>query len=318
MEKVDQPLVSVVMSVFDENFLSEAIDSILGQSYNNFEYIIINDNPNNDSLKLVLEQYAAKDSRIVLIENEKNLGLGASLNRGLSVAQGKYIARMDSDDISLPARLAKQVEYLESHNEVDLLGTWTKRIDENGQELGIMRFPNKHDILAEMLKFTSATVHPTWMFRAEVLDELEGYRPFPVAQDYDFMYRMVDKGLKISNLQEVFLLYRVTTRNLSVKNFMKQWRCRLYIYRLHCERLKRAGDSFSEDTMQQVLDINPLHKYIYNLSHFYFEKSANLKRNGSFIQAIIFLIISVLIYPGKLKVLYGAFRSRLLMRQAGL
>jgi glycosyltransferase involved in cell wall biosynthesis len=308
--------VSVVMSVYQEDqFLSCAIDSILHQTFENFEFIIINDNPEDASLKKSLERYKQIDSRIVLIENEKNLGLGASLNRGLAAVQGEFIARMDSDDIALPLRLEKQVNYLNEHTDIALVGSWAQRIDENGNDLGIMSLPESHSTLKQMLPFTTASFHPTWMFRRYILNELSNYRHFPVAQDYDFLYRAIDKGFKLANIQEILLHYRVTSTNLSVKNFMDQWNCRKYIQRLHRERLNNGDDSFSIEQLNAVLNVNPMIRKLYNISHYYYEKSVLAKRTRDVPKFIFNLVLSLLIYPGKISVLYGAYRSKKIQKE---
>ncbi len=123
LPNIKSPAVSIVMSTYNrENLLPIAIDSMLNQSFKNFEFIIINDG-STDNTKHILEQYAAQDNRIKIINNEQNKGLVHSLNKGLNTARGKYIARMDDDDISLPNRLLYQYEYMENHPRTDVLGT---------------------------------------------------------------------------------------------------------------------------------------------------------------------------------------------------
>ena len=116
--------VSVLMSVYNEpeEWMRVAIDSILGQTFTDFEFIIINDNPKRKLNREILSDYAKQDKRIVILENEENIGLTKSLNKGLKVAKGKYIARMDADDISLSDRLEKQVNFMEEHPEVGVCG----------------------------------------------------------------------------------------------------------------------------------------------------------------------------------------------------
>ena len=117
------PTISVIMSVYNTNksFLAEAIESILNQTYPNFEFIIIDDNSTDGSLSII-EQYMSKDDRIVLIKNKTNIGLTKSLNKGLKLAKGQYIARMDADDVSLPDRFKQQIEYMENNSHVTVIG----------------------------------------------------------------------------------------------------------------------------------------------------------------------------------------------------
>ena len=305
------PKISVVMSVYsDDEFLPAAIDSILSQSYTDFEFIIVNDNPGNEALRGILRKYRDRDGRIVIVENERNLGLGASLNRGLNAASGEYIARMDSDDISLPARLEKQLNFMEENEETVLLGTAAERIDEHGVKYGRMSLPAAHSVLSEMLRYTTAAYHPTWMFRRSVLDKLGGYRPFPVAQDYDFLWRLTDLGYKISNLQEPLFLYRISTGNASVKKFYQQWKVRKYILKLHEQRVRTGDDCFSEEALAGVLRISPAVRKLSEVSQTFFEKSVIAKREGRRAGFIVNLLISVIVFPQKLEVLYSTFKSK--------
>ena len=124
-------LISVVMSNYNTpiNYLKESIDSVLNQTYSNFEFIIIDDGSTDDSLKFI-KSY--DDPRIKLIVNEENIGLTKSLNKGLKAAQGEFIARMDSDDICYPERFEKQIEYMRKHPDTTVCGTWPNILDENG------------------------------------------------------------------------------------------------------------------------------------------------------------------------------------------
>ena len=130
MKEID---VSVILSAYneEERWFREAVESIINQSYENFEFILILDNPNNTLLEEIINEYCNKDNRIVYIKNEKNLGLVKSLNKGLEYAKGKYIARMDADDIANVDRLKKQYEFMEANKDIDLIGTSVDFIDEN-------------------------------------------------------------------------------------------------------------------------------------------------------------------------------------------
>ena len=121
-----------------EKYLVESIESILNQSLKNFEFIIINDGSKDKSLGII-KKYAKKDKRIILLNNSRNLGLQKTLNKGLEVARGKYVARMDADDISLPKRLEIQFNYMEDHLEIFLVGSSAIVIDGNGNRLGIFK-----------------------------------------------------------------------------------------------------------------------------------------------------------------------------------
>ena len=131
------PEISVIMSVYNEpkEYLIRSIESILNQTFKDFEFIVILDNPKNEIARNIAKEYSLKDERIVFIKNEENIGLTKSLNKGISISKGKFIARMDADDISHPKRFEEQISFLNKNNEYGLCGTKAYLIDENGKIL---------------------------------------------------------------------------------------------------------------------------------------------------------------------------------------
>lgn len=224
-------MISVIMSTYkeDERLLRESIESILNQTYRDFEYIIILDYPDNVVHKSVIEEYALKDDRIHFYVNEKNMGLTDSLNRGLSLCHGEYIARMDADDISLPDRLERQMEYLEK-NHYDLIGGITEMINENGSLLySIKSVPTDPKKINKALRYSQCIAHPTWLGRKEVFEKNAGYRHMPLCEDYDFTLRAVLNGFVVSNLNEAVLKYRMTSNSISRSNLFEQYLYMSYI-----------------------------------------------------------------------------------------
>lgn len=224
-------MISVIMSTYkeDERLLRESIESILNQTYKDFEYIIILDYPDNDVHKSVIEEYAIKDDRIHFYINEKNMGLTDSLNRGLSLCHGEYIARMDADDISLPDRLERQMKYLEK-NHYDLIGGITEMINENGSLLySIKSVPTDPKKINKALRYSQCIAHPTWLGKKEVFEKNAGYRHMPLCEDYDFTLRAVLNGFVISNLNEPVLKYRMTSNSISRSNLFEQYLYMSYI-----------------------------------------------------------------------------------------
>ncbi len=204
------PLVSVLMSVYENaSTLRAALDSILAQSLADFEFIVIDD-ASTDNSKSIIQKY--RDSRIILIENERNLGLTAALNVGLQSAKGKYLARMDADDIALPTRLEKQVAYLERHPEVGILGTAAEVIDAAGEPQGISNRPQTGLAIRWMSLLANPFLHPTVMFRRELLVEhsLTYDERFSTAQDYDLWGRLL-QHTQGANLAEPLLQYRLSS-----------------------------------------------------------------------------------------------------------
>ncbi|PST65933.1 glycosyltransferase family 2 protein [Shewanella algae] len=206
------PEVSVVLPVFNaENFIGEAINSILNQSFNNFELIIINDGSSDNSLQ-VLEKYTS-DPRVRIV-NQKNKGLVYSLNIAISMARGKYIARMDADDICLPNRLEEQVKYIKKYN-LDVVGSWVQVFDDSGY-FEILSFPEKEIDNKYTLLFKSSLAHPSVLIKKQVFD-LVCYRDDELCEDYDLWCQCILNDMKIGNVPKILLNYRrhdnqITTR----------------------------------------------------------------------------------------------------------
>lgn len=199
------PIISVIMSVYNEplDWVQESIDSILQQTFKDFEFIIINDNPQNQNLYYFLVENQSKDNRIVLINNETNIGLTKSLNKGLEKAKGEYIARMDADDISTPERFEKQISFLTCNPIIGICGTGIKTF---GRIERVILNPEK---MTDMCIFLDSPIaHPTVMFRREILKGGGYDETFKVSQDYALWARLYKEGHQFYNIQEVLLHYR--------------------------------------------------------------------------------------------------------------
>ena len=224
-------MISIIMSTYkeEETLLRESIESILNQTFKDFEFIIILDYPDNNLHKKIIEEYSKIDNRIRFFVNENNLGLTGSLNRGLSLAKGEYIGRMDADDISLTYRLERQLEYIKK-NQYDLIGGITQMIDEEGNSIfSIQKVPTDFNKIKKALRYGQCIAHPTWLGRKEVFDCLNGYRNIPLCEDFDFTLRAVLNGFKISNLNETVLKYRMTKNSISRNNLYDQYLYMKYI-----------------------------------------------------------------------------------------
>ncbi|UCZ56946.1 glycosyltransferase [Desulfurispirillum indicum] len=189
----ESPLVSIVMPVYNAlPWLSEAIESMLSQSYDNFEFIIVDDG-SSDGSREVLEQYAAKDQRIRLVFHDENKGVPTALNNGVKLSSGKYIARMDADDISLPNRLEAQVNYLEGNQSCGVVGGWMYRIRKKG-DIKLKKYPETNEELKLLLIFECCFSHSTVVIRKEILHLLPFVydERFRSAQDYDLWARLKD------------------------------------------------------------------------------------------------------------------------------
>lgn len=208
-----QVKVSIIMGVYNcEKTLDRCIDSILKQTYKNWELIMCDDCSKDNTLKLATE-YSNKYENIKVIKNNENSGLAFSLNQCLSVATGKYIARMDADDISLPQRVETQVKFLEENEQYQVVGSSVILFDENGDKglRIIYEKPDKYNTIKG-----TPYAHPTIMMRKEAYDALGGYTVLPRTrrgQDLDLWYRFYAKGFSGYNIQEPLLKYHESVRD---------------------------------------------------------------------------------------------------------
>jgi glycosyltransferase involved in cell wall biosynthesis len=203
------PKVTVLMAVYNgERYLREAVDSILCQTFQDFQFLIINDGSTDSSRDLILSY---DDARIMLVDSEHNVGQTRSLNRGLELAAGELIARQDADDISEPERLAKQVAFLDRHPGVVLLGTWYKEIDVQGTVIGVRKLPCDTTDIRWSLLFFCPFIHSSVMFSKSVIVEQIGFynETFAYAQDHELWYRIA-RRLPVANLPEPLVRFRVT------------------------------------------------------------------------------------------------------------
>ncbi len=211
-----QPKITVLMPIYNaEEYLHQAIESILNQQYKDFEFLIIDDGSTDGSVEKI-RRY--NDNRIKLIKNRTNQGVIHSLNRGLKLAKGEYVARMDSDDVSLTNRLLTQVEYLDNNPDISICGSWIKIFGANDTQ--IWDSPTDNDDIKAMLLFEAPIAHPSVMYRKSIKNDLLVYRKgFDHAEDYDLWARLSDH-YKFANLDKVLLKYRVHKKQIG-KRFRK-------------------------------------------------------------------------------------------------
>lgn len=199
-----QPLISVILPVYNaEKYLSEAIESILIQTLDDFELIIINDGSTDESLNII-NSFIEKDKRIKLITRE-NKGLVASLNEGIALSNGKFIARMDADDICLPTRFQEQINYM-CHFDIDLCGSWIEQFNSVSNHTEIKKYPSRHQDILIMSIFECAFAHPSTMIRKQVFNSLS-YRNV-TAEDYKLWCEIILGGYRVANIPKVLLKYR--------------------------------------------------------------------------------------------------------------
>ena len=254
------PKVSVIMSVYNgSRYLQESIDSILNQTLTNFEFIIIDDGSSDNTWE-ILTEYGNCDRRIKLYKNEENLGLTKSLNKGLKLAQGEYIARQDADDISLPERFEKQVSFLNEQPKVILVSANYHSIDFKGSLSGKQSLAGDSDITAWYLLFYNRIgAHGLAMFRCEPVINIGGYsESYRYTQDYELWSRLVQYG-EIVVLPDTLQLYRRNhSESISVSAKPAQKQLALSITKENIEQL--TGETLS---IEEIADLNNfwIHNY---------------------------------------------------------
>ncbi|WP_179293907.1 glycosyltransferase [Candidatus Methanoperedens nitratireducens] len=215
------PKVSIIMSVYDGidiRFLYKAMDSIFNQTFKNIEVIIVLDDVKREDIKeCVYFSDKGFEKKLILLENSKEEGFVACLNKAIEKSTGDYIARMDSDDISLPNRIEKQVKFLEENKEIDTLGTFAYEIDEADQIIFENSMPISYEEIKRNFLIRNPFIHPTLMFRRAFFEKVGPYNPvYRYMEDYELWCRMLYKGVYAENLPEFLYMFRVD------KNFYKR------------------------------------------------------------------------------------------------
>ena len=219
---MNKPSITVLMPAYNaERFIGKAIESILDQTYKDFEFLIINDG-SSDRTDSIVKSFS--DPRIRYIKDENNNGLIASLNKGIEMANGEWIARMDADDISLPQRLEFQKQYVDSHNETDVLASTIIFINEAGESTGTwaldQKTTNPEELKAAMIR-ENCIAHPTIMCRKSLLQKFK-YRSNSIhIEDYDLWLRLLNRGYHFAKIDTPLLYYRVHSESVTGTHLKK-------------------------------------------------------------------------------------------------
>lgn len=212
------------MSVYNgEKIVAESIDSVLAQTYKDFEFLIINDG-STDGTKKILDQYSQRDKRIRVVSNLKNLGLAKALNIGLREAKGAYIIRTDADDISLPFRIEKQLSFMKSHPQYSVAGSWFKLLKEN-KKAEIIKTETDSKLIMKNLYYQNQLAHPTVIYKKKDIMSVGGYsEQYQYAQDYALWFSLLPKYALV-NIPEVLVVYRLNENSSSMKFNKEQFFC---------------------------------------------------------------------------------------------
>ena len=236
------PAISVILSVYNEKprNLDAAIRSILVQTFSDFEFIIVDDASTDSACKEVLQSHAQDDQRIILLRNKKNYGLAASLNRALARARAGYIARIDSDDLTHPTRLARQHDFMQKHPAHALCGSWSYLINDDDEIVGRKIINTAGRSARRMILFFNPFTHSSLFFRRKLAQDCGNYsEDIRMAQDYDLILKLSARHA-IANVTEFLCFHRVHRESLSAQGKKKQeW----YALRARWRAVTRYGHS---------------------------------------------------------------------------
>lgn len=243
------PLVSVVIPCFNSGmYMREAIESIMNQSYSELEIILIDDGSTDNTLDII-QELSMLDSRIKLVRNEQNLKLVNTLNKGIALCKGKYIARMDADDIAYPLRIEKQVAYMEMHPEIGLLGSFIEEFNDKGT-IGRGIQPISDERIRAYIFTASAFFHPGVLLRKDVLSEynLKYEEQFTIGQDHALWINML-QHTKAANIPEILLRYRVNAQSLTQVSNRNRSSRRVVLKAIYKSAISKIGLQLSEEEL---------------------------------------------------------------------
>lgn len=250
---MNPPKISVVMSAYNaEKYIAKAIGSILNQTFRDFEFIIINDGSKDNTLNII-KKCQKEDKRIKIINNKGNIGLTKSLNKGLKIAKGKYIARMDADDISMPERFQIQYDFLEKNPKIFLVGSSCFIMYEGGIRIGSQICLVDPTGIKKKLEKKCCMIHPSIMFKS---DNQTFYREkFLYAQDYDLYLRIISNNKRIHIIQEPLVKYRTNSKSISITKNKQQKLFGKKAIEFFKERKEKGEDSYDVWDNKEILNI---------------------------------------------------------------
>ncbi|MBE6270881.1 MAG: glycosyltransferase [Prevotella ruminicola] len=206
--------ISVLISVYSKEkpaYLQQSLDSIFAQTMLPDEVVLVEDGPLTEPLLEVIASFAQQHQELHIVKLPTNVGLGLALNEGLKHCHNNLVARMDSDDLMKPERLAKQAAYLEQHPEIAVVGSWTEEFrDSIHESCTIRKVPETHEQLVAFSRRRNPMNHPTVMFRKQAVEAADSYHHCLLFEDYDLWIRMMRQGARFYNLQESLLYFRVS------------------------------------------------------------------------------------------------------------
>lgn len=245
--ELSTPIASVLFPVCNEEvrWLTLAMESIHLQTFRDFKWIIVLDGSARPDLEEVIMDFKDKDARIYFFKKMERSGLALTLNEAAQHAHGRYLIRMDADDIALLHRVEHQVRYVEEYPHIAFAGSQVVKTDEDGNPIGVSHNPISEELIRRMVPYVNISTHPSMIMRREVFNRLGGYRDLPGGEDYDLVLRAVSMGEHITNIQDILLRYRIRESGETNSRSAIQKMCFKYVQRLFRERMKTGYDSFN-------------------------------------------------------------------------
>jgi len=216
VEQINETI-TVIMSVRNNaGTVGLAIDSLLNQTYDDFKVIVIDD-ASTDTTSDILNEFERNNENITVIRNNESRGLADNLNTMLNMAETRWVARMDGDDICYPTRFEKQMDFLTNNPDIDILGTAAHIIDENGRKNGVFKWPSRHENIKKSI-WCNPMIHPSIIMKRQKIIDIGGYPPYPRRQDYALWFKAIKTGLQFHNLPEHLIQYRIVKKHYKKDN----------------------------------------------------------------------------------------------------
>lgn len=275
---------------------------------------MIVDDCSTDNTYEICKRYAEKDSRIKLYRNPQNLKISKTLNFGLSKVTGKYVVRMDGDDISVSNRLEVMKKFLDENQNIKLVGTSAITIDSAGNEIGKTVFLDDENLIKRTLKLKNPVVH-IWMTYKSVYDELNGYRLVNPTEDYDFVLRCLTSGYAVTNISN-FFAYKIRVNRIgnSTNTYgIKKLKSHSYTVKNYLQRIKKGTDDFSEENYQKYIKTWKISEFLYSLSNKFLYKAISYKSKNNLILTTIFTILSF-VSPHQVLYLFNTFKYKKIIK----
>ena len=295
-------MISVVMPAFNSsNFIAKAIESILSQTFQDFELILVDDGSTDNTLK-IMTHYSQQDNRIQIIQS-KHMGCSGARNLGINQSKFPWIAVMDADDIALPKRFAKQIEAANANPEVVAWGTYVHHVNLKDEVLSLQ----KHGVLTEEEFYDHMkrgdvpfVMHPTSLIKKEILLRVGGYDPkFSYAEDFELFDRLSDHGC-ILVIPEPLLLYRLHSQSVSINKYFIQDLEARYVYARRAAQIKGEKevdlDQFIANYKRQPFLLRTKN-YLNKLSHFWYRKAGVFFSEKQYLQATLYLSMVIVVNP---------------------